>query len=402
MITGASDDDPSGIATYAQAGAAFGLTTLWTALFTLPLMCVVQFMSAKIGMVTGDGLARVLRQHYPSWVLYSVVFALAAANTINAGVDLGAIAAALHLLVPVPPTALVVPATVLILVVQVFGSYRLIAKTFKWLTLALFAYVVAAFLAKPHWHDVLVATIRPTIHVDRAFLSILVAILGTTITPYLFFWQADQEVEEEMAMGRRSRQARRGATSAELHDARWDVVAGMVLSNAVMYFIILATASTLAPAGIKKIETATQAAQALRPFAGPAAEWLWAIALIGAGTLAVPILTGSTAFAIAETFGWKRSLDRPPSTAKPFYAVIIGGTLVGMLINFAGINAIDALVWTAVINGFLAPPLLLILMLVANNRTVLGDAVNGRFENAVGWAATIAMFAAAIALVTYH
>jgi NRAMP (natural resistance-associated macrophage protein)-like metal ion transporter len=402
LITGASDDDPSGIATYAQAGAALGLTTLWTALFTLPMMCAVQFMSAKIGMVTGEGLARVLRKHYPGWLLYSVVFALAAANTINAGVDLGAVAAAVNLVVPIPISRMVPVVAILIVAVQVFGSYRLITKVFKWLTLALFAYIAAAFLAKPHWHDVLVATVRPTIRIDRSFLSILVAILGTTITPYLFFWQADQEVEEETAMGRRSRQARLGATRAELRDARLDVFAGMLLSNLVMYFIILATASTLAPAGITKIQTATQAAQALRPIAGAAAEWLWAVALIGAGVLAVPILTGSTAFAITEAFAYKRGLDRRPGDAKLFYGVIVASTLIGMMINFAGINPIDALVWTAVINGFLAPPLLVILLLVANNAAVLGREVNGPLTNAVGWATTIVMFAAAIALTVYR
>ncbi len=399
LVTGASDDDPSGIATYAQAGAVLGLSTLWTAFFTLPMMCVVQFMSAKIGMVTGDGLARVLREHYPRWLLYTVVFALATANTINAGVDIGAIAAAANMFAHVPASYLVVPITLGILAVQVFGSYQLIASVFKWLTLALFAYIAAAFLARPDWPEVARATLWPTLRVDRTFLGLLVAILGTTITPYLFFWQADQEVEEEIALGRHSRSARSGATHSELRHARWDVVAGMVLSNVVMYFIILASASTLHAAGITKIHTAADAAIALRPAAGSAASMLWAVALAGAGFLAVPILTGSAAFALAHTFGWTCGLGKAPREARRFYGVIVVATLIGMLINFIGVNPIDALVWTAEINGFLAPPLLVVLMLVANNKLVLGRHVNGRLANVVGWTTTAVMFAAAIALV---
>jgi Mn2+/Fe2+ NRAMP family transporter len=230
-------------------------------------------MCAKIGMVAGDGLTRVLREHYPRWLLYAVVCALAVANTINAGVDIGAIAAAINLLVPVSIRALIVPITVSILTVQVFGSYRLIARIFKWLTVALFAYIAAAFFAKPHWGDVLIATVRPSIRFDREFLGILVAILGTTITPYLFFWQADQEVEEEISMGRRHRRDRMGATALELKHAGWDVVAGMMLSNAVMYFIMLASASTLARGGANHLQTAADAARALEPLAGRAATW---------------------------------------------------------------------------------------------------------------------------------
>ena len=398
LVTGASDDDPSGIATYAQAGALLGFSTLWTALFTLPMMCVVQFMSAKIGMVSGDGFARVLREHYPRWLLYTVVFSLAVANTINAGVDLGAIAAAIHLLVPVSSVRLVIGVTIAILGVQVFGSYDLLARIFKWLTLALFAYIVAAFLAKPHWSDVLVATVRPTVRVDRQSLSILVAILGTTITPYLFFWQANQEVEEEIAIGRRSRRARIGASPSELAAAKLDVFAGMLLSNMVMFFVILATATSVQHSGITRIQSATDAAQALKPVAGAGASALWAVAIAAAGILTVPILTGAAAFAFSEAFAWTRGLEKRLGEATPFYSVIIVTTLVGMAINFAGINPIDALVWTAVINGFLAPPLLIVLLLVANNKQVLGDRVNGLFANIVGSLTTLIMCAAALAL----
>jgi NRAMP (natural resistance-associated macrophage protein)-like metal ion transporter len=398
LVTGASDDDPSGIGTYAQAGAALGFSSLWTALFTFPMMWSIQFICAKIGMVTGSGLARVLRKHYPRWLLYPVVAGLVIANTINAGVDIGAIAAAINLLVPVPIAALIVPIAICILAVQIWGSYRLIAKTFKWLTLALFAYILSAFFAKPTWTDVLKGTLLPTLKFDRQFLVVLVGILGTTITPYLFFWQADQEVEEEISMGRRTLRQRRGASAAELKYAEWDVAIGMFFSNIVMYFIILATASTLFKGGNRQIESAIQAAQALRPLAGNAAYLLWAPGLIGAGVLCVPILTGSAAYATAEAMGWKHGLDERPRRAKLFYGMISLSTLVGMLINFAGINPMTALFWTAVINGFLAPPILIIVMLIANNKSVLGEHVNGPVSNAIGWATTAAMSAAAIAL----
>src|SRR5437763_5808489 len=245
LVTGASDDDPSGIGTCAQAGAALGFSALWTALFTFPMMWTMQFICAKIGMVTGAGLARALRKHYPRWLLYPVVAGLVVANTINAGVDIGAIAAAVNLLVPVPITAMIVPVTVVILALQIWGSYRLIASTFKWLTLALFTYILSAFFARPGWSEVLRGTFVPRFSFDSHFLTVLVAVMGTTVTPYLFFWQANQEVEEEISMGRRTLQQRKGATKAELKYANWDVAAGMFFSNVVMYFIILATAATL-------------------------------------------------------------------------------------------------------------------------------------------------------------
>jgi NRAMP (natural resistance-associated macrophage protein)-like metal ion transporter len=273
LVTGASDDDPSGIGTYAQAGAALGASSLWMALVTFPMMWCVQYICARIGMVTGDGLARVLREHYPKPLLYAAVAGLVAANTINAGVDIGAIAAAFTLLVPVRATLLIVPIALGILAMQLWCSYRFIAQTFKWLSLALFGYIFSAFFAHPHWREVVKGTLLPTLTFDRPFLIVLVGILGTTITPYLFFWQADSEVEEEISMGRRTLPERSGATSAELKDAEWDVATGMLLSNVVMYFIILATASTLFKGGgsATTIQSAVQAAQALRPVAGSAA-----------------------------------------------------------------------------------------------------------------------------------
>lgn len=399
LITGASDDDPSGIGTYTQAGASLGLATLWLALFTFPLMATIQYICAKIGMVSGMGLAAVLRRHYSRPVLFIAVGALVVANTINAGADLGAVAAAINILVPIPVIWLIAPVALVILALQIWGSYRLIANIFKWLTLALFAYIGSAFFAKPDWGEVLKATFIPTFRFDSAFLAMVVAILGTSISPYLFFWQADEEVEEEISMGRRTLKQRRGASDTELKYASMDVNIGMFFSNLVMYFIILTTATTLFKAGKTDIQSATDAALALQPIAGDAASLLLALGLIGSGFLAVPVLTGSVGYAVAEGFGWKYGLDEKPKRARKFYAIIAASTLVGMLMNFIGINPLSALFWTAVINGFLAPPLLVLLMLVSNNRKVLGQRVNGRGLNILGWLTTIVMFLAAIALV---
>jgi len=399
LVTGASDDDPSGIGTYAVAGAAFGFSTLWTALFTLPLMVAVQFICARIGMVSGSGLAAVLRRHYARNLLYLTVFLLVIANTINAGADIGAVAAAINLLVPIPIAAMVLPIALIILALQIWGSYRLIARTFKWLVLALFAYVGSAFFAQPDWWQVAKATFLPRLSFDGPFLATLVAIFGTTISPYLFFWQADQEVEEEISFGRVTRAQRRGASDAEMKYARWDVQIGMVLSNVVMYFIILATAATLFKQGNVHIESAADAAEALRPLAHGAASLLLAIGLIGSGFLAVPILTGCNAYAVAEALGGRYGFNQKLRQAKLFYGVIIFSTLLGIMINFTGINPIRALVLAAIINGFLAPPLLVAIMLIANNRQIMGDRVNGRWTNILGWTTTLVMFLAALALV---
>ena len=399
LITGASDDDPSGIGTYAVAGASLGFTTLWTALFTWPLMASVQLTCARIGMVSGMGLASVLRRHYARNLLYLTVFGLVIANTINAGADIGAIAAAINLLVPIPITLLVLPIALIILALQIWGSYRLIARTFKWLTLALFAYIGSAFFSKPDAVEVLKATFIPTLRFDATFLATLVAILGTTISPYLFFWQADQEVEEEISFGRVTRHQRRGATDAEMKYAAWDVGIGMLLSNAVMYFIILATAATLFKAGQTNIQSATEAAQALKPLAGRGASALLAVGLIGSGLLAVPVLTGSSAYAVTGALGGRYGFNQKPGRAKLFYGVIIVSTLVGVLLNFIGINPIRALFLAAIINGFLAPPLLVVIMLVASNKQIMGERVNSRWSNLLGWTTTVVMFVAAVALV---
>ena len=398
VITGAADDDPSGIGTYSQAGATLGYSTLWTAILTLPLMAVVQFLCAKIGMVSGMGLAGVLRRHYSKKLLYPCVAALLIANTINAGADIGGIAAALNLLMPMSITSLVLPVALIIVALQFWGSYKVIARVFKWLALSLFAYVAAAFLAKPAWHEVLKATVLPQVSFDRRYLVTIVALLGTTISPYLFFWQASEEVEEEVDMGRKTLAERQGATYAELRNAAADTYTGMFFSNLVSYFVIAAAAATLHVGGKTGIQSAAEAAQALRPLAGSAATILFALGLIGAGVLAVPVLTGSAAYAIAEAFGWESSLSDKPREAKQFYAVIAGATLVGVMINFLGINQMAALFWTAVINGVVSPPLLIVIMLVSNNRKVMGDRVNNTWANTLGWLTTLLMFAAAIGM----
>jgi NRAMP (natural resistance-associated macrophage protein)-like metal ion transporter len=398
LITGASDDDPSGIVTYSMAGAAFGYATLWMALVSFPLMAAVQFICAKIGLVYGDGLATVMRKSFPKKLVYPAIAALLIANTINAAADVQAIAAGINLLAPIPIAAMIVPIAIGILIVQIWGSYKVIEKIFRWLTLTLFAYIGAAFMAKPDWAAVARGTFIPRFHFDSEFLSMTVAILGTTISPYLFFWQSDHEVEEKQAnpAGGDTRQGH--ATDSELKHAAWDVNAGMLLSNAVMFFIILSAAATIHHSENHEIETAAQAAEALKPIAGQAAFVLMALGLIGTGILAVPILTTSAAFAVAEAMGWECGLDKKPGQAKEFYIVMAACTLGALLINFLGVNPMKALFLTAVINGILAPPLLVGLMIVSNDPKIMGDRVNGWVLNLLGWGATAAMTAAAIVL----
>ena len=294
---------------------------------------------------------------------------------------------------------LILPIALAVIALQVWGSYQLIANIFKWLTLALFAYVLSAFFCKPNFMEVMRGTFIPSFPWKRDFLTLTVGILGTTISPYMFFWQSNQEVEEEIAAGRKTLSQRKGATDAELKYAALDVNLGMLMSNIVMYFVILSTAATLFKAGKTEIQSASDAAQALRPLAGRAAEALLALGLIGTGFLAVPILTGSSAYAVAEAFGWKHGFDESPRRAKAFYWLIAISTLLGMTINFAGINPVKALFLTAVINGFLAPPLLIVIMKVSNNRKIMGERVNGKILNLTGWVTAAAMSAAAIALI---
>jgi NRAMP (natural resistance-associated macrophage protein)-like metal ion transporter len=397
LITGAADDDPSGISTYSVAGASFGYLPLWTAIVSFPLMTAVQLMCARLGMVTGLGLAGVIRRRYPAWVLWAACALLIIANIINIAADLGGMAAATRL-VTGAPAAVTVPAYgIAIVALLMWWSYREIARVFKWLTLVLLAYVVTAFVAKVDWRLALHATLVPQVEWSKAFFSLLVAILGTTISPYLFFWQAAQEVEEERAMGRNLAH-RRGATPEELRSARTDVLTGMFASNAIMYFIILTTSATLHASGQTHIATAQQAAEALRPVAGAGAYWLFTLGLIGTGMLAVPVLAGSCAYAIAEAAAWRGSLDRRPWQARKFYLVLTVSVILGIAITYAGLDAIRLLFTTAVINGVLAPPLILVVLLLTGDRTVMGDAVNSPSLSIVGWIAFVVMVVASLGL----
>ncbi|HEY9792889.1 MAG TPA: divalent metal cation transporter [Candidatus Obscuribacterales bacterium] len=399
LITGASDDDPSGIGTYSQAGAQFGFSMLWMAWVTYPLMATVQYICAKIGLVTGVGLSGVLRKHYPRPVLWVCVALLAIANTINVGADLGAMAASVHLLVPsIPAMAVLFPIAAVFVLVLVFGSYQNIVRIFKWLTLSLFAYVLAAFFTHPNWSMVLHHTFIPDIRFNKDYLAMYVGLLGTTISPYLFFWQTSAEVEEERAAGYKYWQ-RLGASDDDLKYAAADVNTGMFFSNLVMYFIILTTGATLFTAGQHQIASADQAAMALKPLAGPFAEVLFAIGIIGTGFLAVPVLVGSCAYALSTVFGWRRGLYEKWYRAKQFYGVIVVAFFIGMGLNFFHVNAMAALFWTAVINGVLAPPLLVMIMLISNNRKIMGNRVNSTLVNVLGWITTVAMTVAAVGLI---
>jgi NRAMP (natural resistance-associated macrophage protein)-like metal ion transporter len=398
FITGAADDDPSGIGTYAVAGASLGLATLWTALLTFPFMAAVENICSRLGLVSGTGLAGILKEHYPRWVLYPAVALVVVANVVNIGADLGAIADAAGILVGTSVPWLVIPIALGLLAVQIFAGYKQIERFLKFLTVALLAYVIDVFLIHPPIGDTLRATIVPTISFEPTYIATLVAILGTTISPYLFFWQTSQEVEEKRAAGRKTRRARRGASRFELRIATIDVTTGMLVSNLIMYFIILATALTLNATGKTEIETGADAAQALRPVAGDFAGVIFAVGMIGTGLLAVPVLAGASAYAVSETFGWREGLDERWQRAKPFYGVIALATLVGLVIPFTGIKPIDALFFTSILNGIAAPFLLVLIMLAARNRKVMGRQTIGPLLTALGWIVTIAMFAALVGL----
>ncbi len=397
LVTGASDDDPGGIATYSVAGASLGFGMLWTAIATFPLMAGVQLICARIGLVTGRGLAGAVRHHYPRPFLYAACLLLLVANVFNVSADLAGMAESAEMLTGIPSPILVPIFGLTIILVTTYTSYATFAKYLKWLTAVLFAYVIAAFVAGPEWKSVLVASVSPSLSRDPVFIATLVGILGTTISPYLFFWQASQEVEEEKARGRRTLAQRRGATEHELRDARLDVNTGMFFSNFVMYFIILATASTLYRAGQRDIQSAREAAEALRPLAGDMAYLLFALGLVGTGLLAIPILAGSASFAVAELFGWRSGLDLSPRRGRRFYLVIAGAIVAGMILDVFVTNPIRMLFWSAVLNGILAPPLLLLVMLVGNNQRIMEEHTNGFWLNLLGWTATAVMTAAAVA-----
>ena len=401
LITGASDDDPSGIGTYSQVGSQFGYGLLWLALFTFPLMSAVQELCARIALQTGVGLGASLRRKFPRWLVGIAILGLLAANTFNVGADLGAVAAAGSLLSRGALHALwlVVPVALLIIVLQVFASYATIFKIFKWLTLALFAYVITAFFAHPPLLEVVKATFIPHVEFSKDFVMALVAVLGTTISPYLFFWQASSEVDELAAGGATNpRSGRRGLQRSELRAARTDVLIGMAFSNLVMYFIILTSAAVLHAHGKTDVQTAEQAAAALAPLAGPFAFIVFSVGLIGAGLLAIPILTGSATYAIKEFFGFGGSLASKPRNRPTFYVILTLATVAGVVMNFVHLDPIRALFIAAVINGVLAPPLLLLIVLLGADATVMKRYVSGRISLALTGIATVFMAVAAITM----
>jgi len=398
LITGAADDDPSGIATYSVAGAQFGTKLLWTALITWPLMAAVQMMCARIGKVTGQGLAGNLKLRFPKWLLLAFVTALLAANTINIAADLAGMADAASMLSGIKPYWFVIVFALLISWATVKLRYQQIANVLKWLVLVLFAYPITAFIAGANWMQVLRDVFVPSMPSDREEWSMLVAILGTTISPYLFFWQASEEVEEEKSAGQRTLAQRKGATSQELGMRNIDVGVGAFFSNMVMFFIILTTAITLHGHGITKIETTREAAEALRPFAGNFAAILFTLGIVGVGFLAIPTLAGSTAYAFAETLGWRQGLNKDIGQARWFYALILVSTGVGVGLDFIGINPVKALYWTAIINGLLAPFLLIGILIVARDKKLMQGQPSSRLAWAVVAVATAAMFAAGVAM----
>ena len=399
LITGASDDDPSGIATYSQAGAQFGYSLGWVMLFSWPLMCAIQEISARIGRITGRGIAGNLKKHYAPPLLYAIVSLLVIANTINIGADLGAMAAALKLLIGGPHWLYILGFAVLTVLLETFVRYSRYVSVLKWLTLSLFAYVALAFSVSVPWSTVAYNMIIPDVSLKADYLIVVVAILGTTISPYLFFWQAEQEVEEvKQANGaqplvRAPQQAKR-----EFIRIRWDTYVGMALSNLVALFIIISTAATLHEHGIFDIQTSKQAAEALRPIAGQFAFLIFGIGIIGTGLLALPVLAGSSAYAVGEALGWPVGLARKLHRAKSFYAVITGATFLGALMNYTPIDPIKALFWSAVINGLVAVPVMTMMMLLSGNRKVMGDFLLPPPLRIVGWLATFTMAISAIGM----
>ncbi len=401
LITGAADDDPSGIGTYSQAGAAYGAGLLWLAVYMLPLMIAVQEMCARIGLVTGQGLATVVKAHYGRRVLRATVVLLLIANTVNIGADLGAMAASTRLLLPgVPFYPLLLAFAVGLVLVEVFVPYRQYAQVLKVLSLTLLAYIVTGFVIHPNWGALLVSTFVPSWHFTPGYVALVVALLGTTISPYLFFWQASEEVEETQLQGTEQQgpnpAPRRARLLQRLRDMRLDTALGMLASEVTTWFIIMTASSTLHAHGITNIQTADQAAAALRPLAGPFAETVFALGIVGTGLLAIPVLAGSSAYGVAEALGWPEGLGQAASNARGFYGVIALATFVGMLLNVIGINPLTALVYTAIVNGVVAVPLLVLILLVANNRAIMGPYTNGRLSNTVSIITTVFMGVAAI------
>ncbi|TSA46571.1 divalent metal cation transporter [bacterium] len=401
LTTGSADDDPSGIATYSQAGSQYGFSLLWLAPLTFPLMALVQEMCARIGLVTGRGLAGNIRAHFSRKVLIFTTILLFAANTFNLGVDLGAMAKATQLLAPrLNFVFLVVAFTALSLVMQIFIPYKNYAKYLKWLAFVLLSYVVSALLIRLNWHEIIYASVVPTLKFSKDQIILICGILGTTISPYLFFWQTSQEVEEEILKGETTVKMRMEAThKTEIKEMRIDVWSGMFVSNLVMFFIITACAATLYVNGITNINSAADAALALRPLAGEASYLLFAIGILGAGLLAVPVLAGSVSYAISETFKWREGLYWTLKQAHAFYGVIIISMVGGLLVNFVGLDPIKALIYSAVANGIVAPVILVFIVRLSSNRKIMGEWTNRPVVTFWGWVTTGIMVVTAVATI---
>ncbi len=400
LTTGASDDDPSGIATYSQTGAQYGFQLLWMAALTFPLMAVVQEMCARIGLVTGRGLAGTIRMHFPKKLLIVCTLLLFAANVFNIGADLGAMAKAVQLLWPqLDFGVLVIGFSVLSMALQIFTPYAKYARYLKWLAMVLLAYIASAILAHLNWSDVLAHAFIPAITFDKDQLLLICAILGTTISPYLFFWQTSQEVEEGILKGQTTIKMRQGTTPKDLRAMRVDVWSGMFLSNVVMFFIIAACGAILFPNGVTNITSAAQAAEALRPFAGDATYWLFAGGIIGTGLLAIPVLAGSSSYAIAESFKWREGLYRSWRQATAFYGVLIVSMLIGLSLNFVGLDPFKALIYSAVGNGIVAPVVLLFIVLISSSKKIMGEWRNKPLTTFIGWIVVGVMAVAGVAAI---
>jgi NRAMP (natural resistance-associated macrophage protein)-like metal ion transporter len=409
LVTGASDDDPSGIATYSQVGAKFGLGMLWMTLYQLPMMIAVQEICARIGLVTGKGLATVIKNRYSKNILYPISGLLIVANTINIGVDIGAMAASIQLVLPtLPDFVAIIAFTIMILTAEIFIPYRKYVKVLKYLTLSLFAYVITALIVGGDFFQIFLATLIPHFEFSSEFITLLVAMFGTTISPYLFFWQASEEAEEDVAKHKIKEigEGKPDISKKEIRVMKADVTIGMLLSQFVTWTIIITTAGSLHLNGVTDIETADQAAQALEPlvkafpYAGELSKLIFALGIIGTGLLAVPVLAGSSAYALSDTFRWKEGLGKKFSQAKPFYVIIACSTFIGLWIAMSNTNPIQALIYAAVINGIIAVPMLFIIIRLGNDRNVLRGNTNGVFSNVVGWI-TFAIMAISVGLLFF-
>jgi Mn2+/Fe2+ NRAMP family transporter len=398
IITGAADDDCSAVGTYSQAGAGFGYQFLWTAPYLLPMMVTVVYLSSKLGQVTGLGLFSVIRNHYPRALLYAVLAGVVVGNTIEAGADIGGIAAGLHAVTGLPQAVLVALVAAVSLALQIWGSYRLISNFFRVLALFMLAYVISAFLAHPDVHKIAGAVLHPHVDLHRDSLSILVAIIGTSLSAYLFTWQSNEEVEEKIAAGQRRLDDRRGTTRGRLRNTLLDVFIGMFFSAVVMYSIIIASASTLFSAGKRNIETAADAATALTPVAGHAAGLLFTLGIVGVGFLAIPVMTTGAAYDVCQSFDRKNGLHLSPREGRMFYATMVAVMIAAAALNFLGVNPMKALVFAGIAQGVSTPPLMFLIMLMTNRRRVMGDKTNTVLINLLGWCTTGVIFAASLAL----